>query len=1379
MKKLLLILCALVCGTLAFAQSYTDNMHVTVNGTDEGVKQGTVTIDYQNDEKTVIDFTLHDFSVEIYMSGWMTLDLGDVTVYDIELGDVDEEDGVAQFSCTDDHHVEYPDIDESFASMVSDVTVNMTGDVSETKLHASMNITVTLGMTLGGATITIGTYPIIANFGYDYGEYLVVNTESGNYLGGGLDWGTHATETDKPQFFSFIEQADGTYLLNGHQANSTSLGLDEDEAEYYIDAVNPHSWVLEEADDGSGYYIGDDDGYLVGNGIYVAVNTTNRRTNGTVWKLVTMDDVLATMDGASISNPVDVTPLIPAPEPKYNSYKDSWTATGYNETAVPNNYCFGGDLGWNASTPLCESYHSTNGFDVRQTISSLPVGYYELTAQAFYRNDGGTVVPSMYITTGTCATDGGYIEKVHLPEHYTESEDMNGAYEEFLEKLYPVTLPFIVDAEGEEFTVGFESNVEDNDQMWSIFGELSLTYLGTDLPTLEVVSGTMNVNVEAAMTAAVATYNSNKTLDNFIAAEEAIIDAEESIAHYEEIAVALASGEYEAVLSTFDEAGQAAFQTDFIEAYEALTLTNETVEDGLAAACKKQTTEFSDMTYALKNSGEWVNAISATSFQLCPQLPTAHEVWSASVWNLGRDVLEKEAIYKQIEDLPAGTYTLSFYAYGSEASDITSKRPLAYATGAEDQEVAYISALGEAWTSASLYTFICEVGEDGILEFGMKSQGEGNWYVMEEYSLIYGAEEEDPYTYNITALLSNPSFEVDDPATEGWDVDYDDSEGSTPRATAADGKGAWTIPIADGKPTGWTITEIAEVCDLMTKEAAATDNGLGSPGEAAEGDYMLYMKKTWGDTDNATVVQTIVLPAGEYKFTVDSKFFSGGATAKLVVGDESEDIHVNATTATTDILSETAWTTNTLTFTLDETTELTIGVQMSFPNTSPGSILLDNFQLFSTEEVETVSYDYDVTWALANPSFEVDNVVANLTVDETRSVKDEDGNLVTASAWKVTSLTGWTLPTLSSGFGVSDLMTKDAADTDNNFGVPGDPSNGSQMLYIRDAWLGSEEDVKLTQELTLPAGDYKIAVDTKCVGTSTATGTLFAGDKSKALTIHGTSNGTDDTKTNPFLDAWDTATLTFSLDEETTVSVGIEFDFPQSAANGSFLIDNFKLLSAEEITKTISWTMTDAGWGTMILPFDATLDGLTAYSCAGTEESTDEDGNDITVVSLTEVGTSITANTPYIVSGTADTYTFTGTPTNTVETYTEGIITGTLVDLAVAKGAAFATDGTNYVLQNHDDEGLAFYPIIAATEDAENSAEATLDAYHCYLDLSLVTTSARPVALHFPGAGEATGIVAVESDLIANDAIYDLSGRKVSKAVKGVYIINGKKVLVK
>lgn len=71
---------------------------------------------------------------------------------------------------------------------------------------------------------------------------------------------------------------------------------------------------------------------------------------------------------------------------------------------------------------------------------------------------------------------------------------------------------------------------------------------------------------------------------------------------------------------------------------------------------------------------------------------------------------------------------------------------------------------------------------------------------------------------------------------------------------------------------------------------------------------------------------------------------------------------------------------------------------------------------------------------------------------------------------------------------------------------------------------------------------------------------------------------------------------------------------------------------------------------------------------------------------------------------------------------------------------------------------------------------AYVDAFHAYLN---VTGSAAPSAVVFNDSTP-TAINGVAADKVANTAVYDLSGRRVyGKLQKGLYIMNGKKVVVK
>ncbi len=191
---------------------------------------------------------------------------------------------------------------------------------------------------------------------------------------------------------------------------------------------------------------------------------------------------------------------------------------------------------------------------------------------------------------------------------------------------------------------------------------------------------------------------------------------------------------------------------------------------------------------------------------------------------------------------------------------------------------------------------------------------------------------------------------------------------------------------------------------------------------------------------------------------------------------------------------------------------------------------------------------------------------------------------------------------------------------------------------------------------------------------------------------------------------------------------------------------NFVLASENEVTLTIS----AAGWATLILPFaDALPEGVTAYSCEET------DGENLTLVEAK----SIDANIPYLVSGAAGTYTFTGYGMADKDAYTKGLFTGTYVDYQTTASS------NTYVLQNGA-EGVAFYLV-------GEVAQPMVRAYRCYMTYG---------AAGAPVFRIGKGTTSIDNVQLTNDnvVIYDLMGRKVNTMVKGgMYIVNGKKVVIK
>ena len=181
---------------------------------------------------------------------------------------------------------------------------------------------------------------------------------------------------------------------------------------------------------------------------------------------------------------------------------------------------------------------------------------------------------------------------------------------------------------------------------------------------------------------------------------------------------------------------------------------------------------------------------------------------------------------------------------------------------------------------------------------------------------------------------------------------------------------------------------------------------------------------------------------------------------------------------------------------------------------------------------------------------------------------------------------------------------------------------------------------------------------------------------------------------------------------------------------------------------TVSVTIGASGWATYATPCAVDFTGLTAYVVSAINTNS---------VTLTEV-TSAPANTGVILKATAGTYELdkTDSPatvgTNRLK-ISEGNISGALLDY------------DDYALANKS-AGVGFYKLKDGVK---------IPAGKCYL--SVPRTSA-PEYLGF-GVDDTTGIETIDNSQFTIDNVYDLQGRRVAQPTKGLYIVNGKKVIIK
>ena len=179
---------------------------------------------------------------------------------------------------------------------------------------------------------------------------------------------------------------------------------------------------------------------------------------------------------------------------------------------------------------------------------------------------------------------------------------------------------------------------------------------------------------------------------------------------------------------------------------------------------------------------------------------------------------------------------------------------------------------------------------------------------------------------------------------------------------------------------------------------------------------------------------------------------------------------------------------------------------------------------------------------------------------------------------------------------------------------------------------------------------------------------------------------------------------------------------------------------------------------TFSAPFPTVVpENTTAYSVAA---QTDADVTSVTTYTVAEAGDAIPANTGVILLSTNNSLTMLPRTTETVVTVEDGALKNS------AGAAKNITTENSYVLSNKS--GWAFYKV--------GSGATNLPMNKAYLVLP-EGGSGTAIRLNF---GETTAVENIVADNVAaTGKIYDLTGREVKAATKGIYIINGKKVIVK
>lgn len=554
-----------------------------------------------------------------------------------------------------------------------------------------------------------------------------------------------------------------------------------------------------------------------------------------------------------------------------------------------------------------------------------------------------------------------------------------------------------------------------------------------------------------------------------------------------------------------------------------------------------------------------------------------------------------------------------------------------------------------------------------------------------------------------------------------------------------------------GSTLGWTT--------IASNDTGAKGNSSPYTTSGIDGSWQF---NTW--SQGTPITQTIgTLPAGQYKLA--ALVASDGGTIYLKMNNTHNSGVLTSNGAT--------YVDNEYTFTLASNTEVTIG---AVGGNDDGSYTDDGHWWYKADKF-TLTYVGQDPLALAKVSLEAEIVTAtalynswtpkvgttpfkydatyynalNTAIVAARAVIDADGDVVSAYTSAEDAL-----ETAESNMASS---TQNAPDPDKYYQIFVANNDGTASDYN----LYMLKETTKTQ-VTVSAKPYPVKI--------TKPDTRY-----RIVTPYGSILCTDyTTVTKAYTNGWEGAQarcseMQFVLNDNGSLTIqgnrgsGTWFNYSASASEGAGVTANTGLTGkwvisdAVDVTDVNLFVNATTGWGTFIAPYDNLIPStVKAYSVS-------HKGSGYIYLEENETGV-LSANTPYILSteeASNVSVALKGIANNDKDTYENNGLVGLL--------AAKTVPADSYILQYQ--AGTAFYKL---------ASDMTGTKYRCYLDLDNVPTSSSSRASVRMSIfdDETTGIENLTPALSEGEGVvYNLRGQRVAKPTKGLYIVNGQKVVVK
>ena len=240
---------------------------------------------------------------------------------------------------------------------------------------------------------------------------------------------------------------------------------------------------------------------------------------------------------------------------------------------------------------------------------------------------------------------------------------------------------------------------------------------------------------------------------------------------------------------------------------------------------------------------------------------------------------------------------------------------------------------------------------------------------------------------------------------------------------------------------------------------------------------------------------------------------------------------------------------------------------------------------------------------------------------------------------------------------------------------------------------------------------------------------------------------------NKFFDGKNPNTIVYANENYEHANVVVVGADGAGTADNLVLTDKYAFNAPKGFTATTVKLTRDVqkGINSFVLPFEVKADDLGATQVAKFDSY-----NKAAKIANFKTAADVAANTPFLTMDVAE------DKVTDVLNFGEKSIVATPESL-----------GTDFVGVYAKTDANGKYGINAEGKLQKGGTDAYVNAFHAYLNVK------DPAGVAFNGSTP-TAINGVAADKTVNTAVYDLSGRRVyGKLQKGLYIVNGKKVVVK